>query len=63
MEQNEKESSSPGCGFLSFCLLIDIFWSIYYWDKWTKLDYWPYLIIANIVIWAIIVWYCCFRKQ
>jgi hypothetical protein len=61
MEKNEEKSSS-GCGFLSFCLLTEIFWGIYSWDKWTKLDYCPYLIIANIVIWAIIVWYCCFRK-
>ena len=62
MEQNDKESSSPGCGCISLCLLTDIFWKIYYWDKWTKLDYWPYIIIANIVIWAILVWYFCFRK-
>lgn len=62
MEQNEEKSSSPGCGLVLFCLLADTFWWIYYWDKWTKLDYWPYLIIANIVISAIIVWYFYSRK-
>ena len=62
MKQKDKGTSSIGCGLLSLCLLADIFWKIYYLDKWIKLDYWPYLIIANIVIWAIVIWYCCFRK-
>lgn len=63
MAQEHKESSSIGCGLLIICLLSDIFWMTYYWEKLTQFEYWPYLIGANIMIWIILIWYFCFYKK
>lgn len=50
MAEKHKEESSYGCGIITICVIADIVGWIRYWDKITQLEYWPCLMLLNIVL-------------
>ena len=59
--ENSKDSSF-GC-LLLFSVIGNVIWLIIYWEEFTNNSYWPYILVVDVLVWAIILKKYVFDKK